>query len=62
MPLYDFRCNTCGVIKEFLVKRSEVDEAIPCDCETEAKMERLNKITNTSFILKGNWFKNNQSY
>lgn len=62
MPIFSYKCDVCGIVKDILVKRSEMDDTIPCDCETEGKLERLNTISNTSFILKGNWYKNNQSY
>ena len=53
MPLYDFKCSTCKIIFEKIVKNSL--EKVKCDCGAKAKIV-FNPTSN--FHLKGNcWAK-----
>jgi len=36
-PLYDFKCDTCGVTKECIIPRGELDKPIPHRNETATK-------------------------
>lgn len=53
MPIYEYKCSSCGKVFEVLQKRFDVDEA-PCEsCGQPGK--RI--MSNTSFVLKGSgWY------
>ena len=54
MPLYEYRCESCGDVFEIIHK---ISEAAPTKCEKCGKgpMERL--LSKSSFALKGNgWY------
>ena len=58
MPIYEFECKKCGVIKEVLVLGKK-DKKVKCEkCNTV--MEKVVSISN--FQLKGDgWFKDSYS-
>jgi len=50
MPIYEYKCKTCGHTTEKLRSFREADEAAPCEkCQGETKRT----ISKTSFILSG---------
>ena len=53
MPIYEYKCTSCGKVFEVLQKHFDVDEA-PCEaCGQPGK--RI--MSNTSFVLKGSgWY------
>lgn len=58
MPLFDFKCSTCGFLTERIVKSSSNDSDYPiCDtCLT--KLSRIFTLSRTSFVLGGDgWAK-----
>ena len=56
MPIYEYKCDDCGISKEKLQSHSERTDDIECDkCDGTAKRLAVNK---TSFTLKGGgWYK-----
>jgi len=60
MPLFDFRCEKCDSKEERLVKRDEYETQVCKVCE-EA-MVKVEGISNTSFALKGVWFRSHNRY
>ncbi len=61
MPIFEFECTACGKREDRLIKRSEIDEQT-CSCEDHGKMIKTDLIQNTSFALKGRWFKTTKGY
>lgn len=61
MPIYDYVCVKCDKHEERLVSISEAEKQL-CDCEDGAKMDRTENVANTSFALKGVWFKTHRRY
>ncbi len=53
MPIYEYRCKTCGELTEVMLK---ISDSQPTKCERcGGKLER--QISNTTFILKGSgWY------
>lgn len=50
MPLYEYKCESCGQEKEILRHMDEADDPVPCPvCNKPMKR----KISLTSFILVG---------
>lgn len=55
MPIYDFKCEKCGIIQEHYVKTfSSVPEK--CACGKKGKFKKMETFTSTKPILKGNGF------
>ena len=56
MPLYEYKCSKCDkIIDKFYVSYKERKNKIECpDCGSLA----IYKLSNTSFILKGNGWAN----
>ena len=61
MPIFEFECMVCGKREDRLVKRDDV-ESQKCTCEDGAPMVKADVIQNTSFSLKGRWFKTTKGY
>lgn len=61
MPIYDFICEKCEKKEERLVSRANIDEQY-CQCSSDAKMTRSEDVPNTSFALKGVWYKTHKRY
>ena len=60
MPIFDFVCSKCSNKEEKLVNRSELDVQKCAECgELLIKSENF---SNTSFALKGMWFKTRGRY
>lgn len=55
MPLYEYRCKTCGAEIEKIVSYDAPNPICPTkDCKTEMKK----KLSSNNFHLKGNgWYK-----
>ena len=54
MPIYEFKCQTCGAITE---KWQKISDPYPVDCPVckKGKLEKI--ISNTGFALKGSgWY------
>jgi putative FmdB family regulatory protein len=49
MPIYEYHCNNCGTISEFLVGVSPKDESITCK---QCGGSRLEKVISISHTLK----------
>jgi putative FmdB family regulatory protein len=60
MPIFDYVCEKCNSKTEKLVKRAELDVQT-CDVCNE-HLSRVDEISNTSFALKGVWFKSHKRY
>ena len=55
MPLYEFECQKCQKISEFLLKISDPHPDVCPVCEQQAQMKKL--LSRTSFVLKGTgWY------
>ena len=54
MPIYEYRCKSCGTVLEVMQKMSDPPR-VHCDaCDADA-LERI--ISQTSFVLKGSgWY------
>ncbi|MDD5092096.1 MAG: zinc ribbon domain-containing protein [Candidatus Wallbacteria bacterium] len=52
MPIYEYQCVSCGRVEELLLSMNEKYTGVCPDCG--GSMER--KVSNISFILKGNGF------
>lgn len=53
MPIYEYRCDSCGAMRELILKPGE--EARPTCAPCRKRMRRV--ISPTSFILKGSgWY------
>ena len=61
MPIFDFTCTKCNLQFEKITSLSKSEEGVTCPCDEKAFAEK-NKVFNFNFSLKGNWFKNNQTY
>ena len=58
MPLYEYRCEECGLVFEVLVRTEEPETDCP-GCKSE-RLEKL--VSGGSFILKGEgWFRDGYS-
>lgn len=60
MPIFDFVCSKCDNKEEKLVNRSEIDTQTCAKCE--ALLIKSENVSNTSFALKGMWFKTRGRY
>jgi putative FmdB family regulatory protein len=60
MPIFEFECPKCGKTVEKIISYEESEKTIKCDCG-KSNLKK-NTAFNFNFTLKGNWFKNNQSY
>lgn len=58
MPIYEYRCP-CDKVFEKLVKYSDRDKPQTCEC---GKQSNRVPISQTSFQLKGKWFKTSGEY
>ncbi len=58
MPLYEYECKKCKIVEEIIVPHNST-KIIKCE-----KGHTMNKQfpTQTSFKLKGNWYKTTKSY
>ncbi len=61
MPIFEFECVVCGKKEDRLIARSEIDDQ-KCTCQDDAAMIKSENIQNTSFSLKGRWYKTTKSY
>jgi putative FmdB family regulatory protein len=53
MPIYEYRCQDCGKVHEFIQKFSDAPKTECPECG--GRLEKL--ISNTSFVLKGSgWY------
>lgn len=56
MPIYSYKCSTCGKEEDRLVKFSNADEQL-CGCSEGVVIDREQKIYAPSFHLKGSgWY------
>lgn len=62
MPMYEFECEKCKKVKDAIVKFSEADDPIACDCEEDAKMIRVDKLYRTGHKYRGIWYKTTGQY
>lgn len=61
MPIFEFTCNKCNKTMEKIMSYKDSENtSIPCECG-ESFLKK-NTAFNFNFKLKGNWFKNNQTY
>ena len=54
MPIYEYRCDVCGVTHEHICKHSERPEFIVCKTNTCSAGYAYHVPSGTSFHLKGN--------
>lgn len=59
--IYEYKCEKCGTVEDRIVSSSTMNEQKCKSCE-DAKMNRVEKIHSTSFVLKGNWYKTTKQY
>lgn len=52
MPTYDYRCNSCGSVKEVTHSIKETPDILCSDCGSSEKMERLISYNRGGFIFK----------
>jgi len=61
MPIFEFTCDKCDKTVEKIMSFDESEKGtIKCECGKSTM--KKNTAFNFNFALKGNWFKNNQSY
>jgi putative FmdB family regulatory protein len=48
MPIYEYRCEDCGAITEFLQKRVDVPEKVACEQCGSERLARLLSAVNVS--------------
>ncbi len=54
MPIYDYRCTSCGFEKEYLQK---ISDPVMTDCPQCGKSSFVKKLTAAGFQLKGSgWY------
>ena len=54
MPIYEFKCRSCGVVVEKIMKISDVAPSL-CECGSQGKLIKL--MSRTNFVLKGQgWY------
>ncbi|MBI5561439.1 MAG: zinc ribbon domain-containing protein [Deltaproteobacteria bacterium] len=54
MPIYEYRCNSCGTVFEEIQKFSDAPVKVCKNCSSD-KVEKL--ISQSSFVLKGTgWY------
>ena len=58
MPLYVFRCEECGRVREYLIRLDNVDDTI-VDCPEGCAVPMRRTVTAGSFQLKGQGFHQN---
>lgn len=58
MPIFDYKCDKCKVVKEKLVTRKDADENIEfeCDCADKGTLKRTDVPSAAALRFKGNWF------
>lgn len=58
MPIFEYICDTCEVVKDKLVTRAEVDseKEFKCECEKGGTMRRHTVPTAATLRFKGRWF------
>lgn len=61
MPIFEFTCEKCGKSTEKIMSYKDSEEKI-IKCRCGDSTLKKNKAFNFNFALKGNWFKNNQTY
>tara|TARA_Y100000992_G_C21260021_1_gene490734 strand:- start:3 stop:239 length:237 start_codon:yes stop_codon:yes gene_type:complete len=55
MPIYEYKCESCGSISEYFQKSTDDDIETCKICNTSGKMKRL--ISSSGFRLKGSgWY------
>lgn len=55
MPVYDFKCEKCGTIKEHYVKTFD-GRPDKCHCGETKKIKKVDAFSSSKPILKGNGF------
>lgn len=55
MPTYDFKCEKCGKVEEYIVPTTT---SIPekCICGKKSKLKKVDSFSSSRPILKGNGF------
>lgn len=53
MPLFDYKCATCGEVTEHLVANSEV-KSVPCKCGGQAEQTLS---AGTAIFTGGGWYR-----
>jgi putative FmdB family regulatory protein len=54
VPIYEFKCSSCGVIIEKIMKLSDAAPSL-CKCGSQNKLIKL--MSRTNFVLKGQgWY------
>jgi len=55
MPIYDFKCETCNKIDEYIVPTTT---SVPenCSCGKKCKLTKVESFSSSKPILKGNGF------
>lgn len=62
MPIFEYKCNTCGTTKDKLVSRAAADEGITFQCEDELPEECTGTLARSdvpsaaALRFKGQWF------
>jgi putative FmdB family regulatory protein len=62
IPLYTYQCNICNSKNTHIRKVEESHISIKCDKCLTGIEHRIFDASNTSFELKGKWFKNTGAY
>lgn len=63
MPIFDFYCKKCSPENNKIIHEVLVNHNCNAICPTcQEEMTKIDTINNTSFILKGKWYKNTKSY
>ena len=55
MPIFEFKCDKCGTIKDKLVKRVDENTEFACDCDSKGTLKRNEAPTAAVLRFKGNW-------
>ena len=53
MPIYEFKCRSCGVVVEKIMKISDAAPSF-CECGSQGKLIKL--MSRTNFVLKQGWY------
>ena len=48
MPLYEYRCNQCGNVSEYLSKIGDTGDSITCKSCDSTDLEKVMSVTNVS--------------
>ena len=62
MPVFTFKCLTCGKEEDRLVKASDVDKMQFCSCRKELSMRKIDSFGVPALNFKGNWYKTTGNY